>query len=330
VHAQSVSSIDGTWVGVLSSSRDTAYTVVSIDEDKNGTRRVAWNRPIGGPDPFDGGASGRADADSLWLPLRESVGWFHLAGDRLRASPRRASAVELRRVRYLADSDAVAYGGAYRLTDGSGDIVVATFLGRVAFFDARDGRSARLNPDGPDAFTNGPGAIVHVPVEARWMFRGGEAGDVRALRILATNGAVTTATRDTSYRSEMVSYPSGGLSIAGTLRTPREGHPRPAILLISGSGPSTEVRQVIAAHRAWAQRLQAEGRLVSADKLTDDDGRSVPAAPTTPAVSATPTARLGGFYIIRARDYDEAVHIANDGPTVKYGGRVQVRMIDKV
>jgi hypothetical protein len=112
--------------------------------------------------------------------------------------------------------------------------------------------------------------------------------------------------------------------------------PRPHFMLLivddlaAPAPSSTELRQELAAHRAWAQRLQADGRLVSADKLTDDDGRSVPAAPTTSAVSATPTERIGGFYIIRARDYDEAVHIANDNPTLKYGGRVQVRMIDKV
>jgi len=112
--------------------------------------------------------------------------------------------------------------------------------------------------------------------------------------------------------------------------------PRPHFMLLimddltAPAPSSTALAQVIAAHRAWAQRLQAEGRLVSADKLTDEDGRSVPATPTTRSASPTQTERIGGFYIIRARDYDEAVHIANDGPAVKYGGRVQVRRIEKV
>jgi hypothetical protein len=36
---------------------------------------------------------------------------------------------------------------------------------------------------------------------------------------------------------------------------------------------------------------------------------------------------LGGFYIIEAANYDEAVERARDHPTLEYGGTVEVRQI---
>ena len=118
---------------------------------------------------------------------------------------------------------------------------------------------------------------------------------------------------------------------AGTTRDPQ---PHFMLLIMENlsapqpTGP--ELQQVIAEHRAWAQRLEAEGRLVAAEKLTDDDGRGLPVAKPTAGGAPPATERIGGFYIIRASDYDDAAKIANEGPVLKYGGRVQIRKIDKV
>jgi hypothetical protein len=89
----------------------------------------------------------------------------------------------------------------------------------------------------------------------------------------------------------------------------------------------SELHQIVSEHRAWAEKLRAEGRLVIADKLTDDDGKSLPAAAAVVATTV-PTERVGGFFLIRARDYGDAMEIAKDGPTLRYGGRIEVRQID--
>ena len=39
---------------------------------------------------------------------------------------------------------------------------------------------------------------------------------------------------------------------------------------------------------------------------------------------------VGGFFIIKAADYDEAVTIAKDCPDYEYGGSVQVRQVMKM
>jgi hypothetical protein len=111
--------------------------------------------------------------------------------------------------------------------------------------------------------------------------------------------------------------------------TPPEQHEYMLFLSTPTNGPApsaTELHQIVSEHRAWAEQLRHEGRLVVADKLTDDDGQSVPTVPVSN--SPAPTERIGGFFLIRARDFDDAVHVAKDAPTIRYGGRITVRQID--
>jgi len=238
---QSSASLDGTWAGVLRNGSRSAYTTLNISTATDGTKHVDIGNPIGGgSEVLEGNVAARVEGDSVWLPLRRQVGWLQMTGDRLwsRAGPGDgAPLVEFRRVRYLTDNEAAGYEGTYHFADDDSDVVIATAVGRVFFFQTKDGRSARLNPDGTDTFTNGPGGILHVPVERRWTFDRDGAGRAVRLRVTATAGSPRTATRVDTYASEDVSYPSEALSIAGTLRTPRAGGRHAAILLVSGSGP---------------------------------------------------------------------------------------------
>jgi hypothetical protein len=94
-----------------------------------------------------------------------------------------------------------------------------------------------------------------------------------------------------------------------------------------------EFLALIEEYRAWGQRLAAEGKLVGSHKLTDDGGRHLRKRGNEILVTDGPFAEakevLGGYYIVTASSYDEAVEIAKTGPHIRYG-RIEVRKVDLV
>jgi hypothetical protein len=109
---------------------------------------------------------------------------------------------------------------------------------------------------------------------------------------------------------------TGRLYLLLLYTTPRPGAP-PA--------PPERVRTIVGEYRAWARALEGEGRLVQAEKLADDAGRSLPAG-GAPAGAGGEV--LGGFFLIRAADYEEAAALARTHPHLRYGGRVEIREIE--
>jgi hypothetical protein len=109
---------------------------------------------------------------------------------------------------------------------------------------------------------------------------------------------------------------------AATDSTPR------FLLLLYDSGnpaamPSAERRlAIVAEYSAWARSLATEGRLVSAEELSD-----TPREWLGGSVRTTDGAYIGGFFLIRARDLAEARQIAERCPHLKYGGRIELRPI---
>jgi len=95
-----------------------------------------------------------------------------------------------------------------------------------------------------------------------------------------------------------------------------------------------EVMRIIHEYSAWAEKLRLAGRLAGGEKLTDDPGRVL--RPGKPRFSVTdgPYTEskeiVGGFFTVLAADYDEACTIAADCPHLKYGGRIEVRMIHEL
>lgn len=135
------------------------------------------------------------------------------------------------------------------------------------------------------------------------------------------------------------SAPSRAATAAATTVVPRAGERHFMILLYTApstrprptSPPSdsaraaaaARMRAIIAEYRAWADDLAREGRLIRAEKL-EDESRLLPAG----LPDARGGALLGGFYLIYARDLDDAERIARESPHLKYGGRVVVRGIE--
>ena len=78
-----------------------------------------------------------------------------------------------------------------------------------------------------------------------------------------------------------------------------------------------------------------EGRHRSGQKLTNDAGKIMQAngggrAKITDGPFAESKDVIGGFWVISAKDYDEACRVAETSPHLGYGGRIEVRQIDEM
>jgi len=82
---------------------------------------------------------------------------------------------------------------------------------------------------------------------------------------------------------------------------------------------------------AWIEKLNKQGKYVSGEPLLPG-GKLV--AGRNKKVTDGPYAEgkeiVGGFFIINAKDINEAVEISKDCPDFEYDGSVQVRQVMKV
>lgn len=95
-----------------------------------------------------------------------------------------------------------------------------------------------------------------------------------------------------------------------------------------------DIMSMMKAYMAWTDKLRAEGRYQSGQKLTYDAGKTLRQSGGRVAVTDGPYAEskeiVGGFYLITAKDYDEACRVAQTSPHLAYGGRIEVRQIDEM
>lgn len=92
-----------------------------------------------------------------------------------------------------------------------------------------------------------------------------------------------------------------------------------------------EMQARIAEYTAWSQRLVAAGKFQGGQKLADDGGRNITANGETLSVTDGPYSEtkevIGGYFMVEAAGYDEAVALCEGSPHLKYGGRIEVRQI---
>ena len=98
------------------------------------------------------------------------------------------------------------------------------------------------------------------------------------------------------------------------------------------NGQSPEVMQAqMGKWMAWIEKLNKEGKFVSGEPLLPG-GKTV--SGTQKTVTDGPYTEgkevVGGYFIVNANDFDEAVEIAKDCPDYEYGGSVQVRQVAKI
>ncbi len=92
-----------------------------------------------------------------------------------------------------------------------------------------------------------------------------------------------------------------------------------------------EIQQAIERYNAWAQSLMRQGRLKGGEKLLDDGVRVVRQEKGKIVVDGPfPETKesIGGFFIVEAADYSEAIDVAKSCPVYSAGGSVEVRGVD--
>jgi hypothetical protein len=93
----------------------------------------------------------------------------------------------------------------------------------------------------------------------------------------------------------------------------------------------TEIQGILEKYGAWTGQLAASGKLVGGQKLKDEGGKLISKAGDRLTVVDGPYSEtkevIGGYFVVKAADYDEAVRIASESPHLPYG-RVEVRQVD--
>ena len=94
-----------------------------------------------------------------------------------------------------------------------------------------------------------------------------------------------------------------------------------------------EMQSIVQKYTAWRDRLDADDRLLGGDKLRDGEGRVMKREDGAVRVIDGPYSEtkevIGGYFAIRAADYDEAVKLCRECPHLDYGGTIELREIEE-
>jgi len=92
-----------------------------------------------------------------------------------------------------------------------------------------------------------------------------------------------------------------------------------------------EIQGIIEKYRAWAGRLAAAGKMAGGAKLTDEGGKWLSMQKGRVTIVDGPYSEakevVGGYFMIQAQDYAEAMELARDCPHLAQG-RIEVRQVD--
>jgi hypothetical protein len=93
-----------------------------------------------------------------------------------------------------------------------------------------------------------------------------------------------------------------------------------------------QMQKVIEKYMTWGSRLREAGIISDGNKLADEPGKVMRGGQGKVRVIDGPYSEtkeiLGGYYLITADTYDQAVDRARDCPQLEYGGAIEVRQVD--
>ena len=87
-----------------------------------------------------------------------------------------------------------------------------------------------------------------------------------------------------------------------------------------------EIQEIFGRYRAWITRIGGAGQ-----KLKDNEGRVIrkdSAVTVTDGPYAEAKEVLGGYLVVEAADYDEAVRLCRDSPHLDIGS-IEIRQIEE-
>ncbi len=94
-----------------------------------------------------------------------------------------------------------------------------------------------------------------------------------------------------------------------------------------------EIQAIIGKYRAWAEKVAAQGKLMLGEKLRDGEGRVLKGQGKGAKVTDGPHSEskevIGGFWILQAGSYQEAVKLASDSPHLQFGS-LELREIEEM
>jgi hypothetical protein len=96
-----------------------------------------------------------------------------------------------------------------------------------------------------------------------------------------------------------------------------------------------EIKTAIGKYRAWGDKLRQNRIYLGSHKLTEEPGKVVRGRRNgKPRITDGPYSEtkevLGGYYLIEAANYDQAVESTRDCPHLEYGGTIEVRQVDEL
>lgn len=114
----------------------------------------------------------------------------------------------------------------------------------------------------------------------------------------------------------------------------------PTYLLLLHEDPSVfervspeEMQNIIQKYSSWKQRMITAGVLTGGEKLQDGTGKVLRRNGGRESVTDGPYTEskevIGGFFQIRADNYEQAVQAANDCPHLEYG-TIEIREVEPV
>lgn len=102
------------------------------------------------------------------------------------------------------------------------------------------------------------------------------------------------------------------------------------VLLLRDSGKfpgemsAEEIQAIIGRYRAWRKKVRGEGK-----KLTDGAGKVISRSGVTDGPYVESREVIGGFFLVEAKDYEDAVRLCADCPHLEFGS-IEVREVDAV